>query len=948
MMGRVILLLMLLALNAVISGAYAQSDSVLTVSAQTERVKLNEQLTFRVTHDNFSIKRLGLDNRERWQDFNALRSHQSGADKPVVWGALRVYNRSRSVQRYIIDFGDAYIENASAYVLDGRGRILDSASVSFDEPLLNRAYIHDQIMLPLDLPASQTAWIVIAAKQWPQQLNTISLWAPQALQLHTQQKQTALGVNAGVLLLLAVAAFSLARGSRRLLQISLGAATTGFIFVMLLHSGIWITYFSPYTPEVAAYLVPYAKQWLLLSLVWLVREGIKRDLKTTRWLSLINFLLGFELLVLVAQPWWSALHSDAWLSVQASVWLVIATFICARTVKLTTDRITRWFVLLLIPLSFIAWLLVLPRVNTIWQGLSGIVLYSILTANVLALILAQLDKTLARLERRINSLKAMKNFYRDGYWRFLTRSNEGWFELNEKQQWRRVSRQFLKIMGINHADVLRRHWSTVDTLFGEQAKTWNDKNRTESWEHLTSVERLDGKTIWLQIEIFNDGRGRILEVTQQVEAEMHLNFLVKHDALTGLLNEREFHRLLQRQIERQKPLALITLKIGGLQVVKDQSDPATRDQALLQLVLSLREKLPSGTRVARVDEYKLGIFLNDTEQAGFTLGYQLVQVCREFRFTTSHRVFQLSAHAGVAVATPSTINVSSLLHRVEDALKLAEQSGEFSVHSATDDDQRRLQGQVERNWEQRLRQALVNEEWLLFQQPMVSGNRAHDKHCFEILLRLPESNNTDPDEALAPQQFLTAALKAGIMGKADRWLLRHVVDTFSENPFAATRLWRCHINLSIQSLEDDELINFIAQEIEQSNLRPEQLAFEIAEPVVSDNFERAYRLFKQLRELGCITVIDQFGTGFNSFRLLRQMPLTQIKINRFWVQNMLLDAVEAELVMSCIRLARAAGVEVSAVGVENDDTRTALLNEKVDYIQGYVCGRPVRWNFSGA
>lgn len=943
MIGRVFFVLIAIALTAAMNPALAQTDSVLTVSAQTERVKLNDQLSYRVTHDNFSITRLGLDSPERWENFSALRSHQSGYDKPIVWGALRVYNRSRSVQRYIIDFGDAYIENASAYILDDQGRILDSASVSFEQPLLNRPYIHDQIMLPLDIPASQTTWLVVAAKQWPQQVNTVSLWAPQALQLHTQQKQTALGVNAGVLLLLAVAAFSLARGARRLLQVSMGVVTTGFIIVMLLHSGIWITYFSPYTPEVAAYLLPYAKQWLLVALVWLLREGTKRDLKATRWLRFVNLVVAVELMTLIAQPWWPALQTNTWLSVQASVLVLAMAMVCAVTIKSSSDRITRWFVMLLVPLSVIAWLLVLPRVSALWQGLSGIVLYSVLTANVLALILAQLDKTLARLERRISSLSAMKNFYRDAYWRFLGRSNEGWFELDAKQHWRRVSRQFLQIMGINRADVLRRHWPTIVDLFGAQASTWSDKNRQESWQQLTSVERLDGKTIWLQLEIFSDGRGRILEVTQQVEAEMHLNFLVKHDALTGLLNEREFYRLLQRQLEREAPLALIVLHIGGLQVVKDQSDPATRDQALLQLVLNLRDKLPSGTRMARIGEHKLGLYLNDTEQAGFTLGYQLLQICREFRFTTSYRVFQISAHAGVATSTANTINVSSLLHRAEDALKLAEQGGEFNVHSATDDDQRRLQNQTERDWEQRLRQELVNEEWLLFQQPMISGNRDHDKHCFEILLRLPESENPDPDEALAPQQFLTAALRAGIMGKADRWLLRHVVDRFSENPFAATRLWRCHINLSIQSLEDDELINFITQEIEQSNLRPEQLAFEISEPVVAENFERAYRLFKQLREIGCVTVIDQFGTGFNSFRLLRQMPLTQIKINRFWVQNMLLDAVEAELVMSCIRLAKAVGVEVSAVGVENDDTRSALLTEKVDYIQGYVCGRPVRW-----
>lgn len=941
MKGLLVTLLVALLIN--VHSVAAQDRNLVTVSAQTERVNLNQSLRFRVTHDNFSLARIALDSPERWKTFAALRSHQSGTEKPLVWAKVRLFNRSRAVQSYIVDLGDAYISRASAYVIDERGRVIDSATVAFTEPLLNRAYISQQIMLPIDLPPNQTTWLVIAAKQWPQRINQLSLWSPQALQLHLQQKQTALGVNAGVLLLLAVAAFSLARGSKRSLQVSMGLATTAFILVMLLHSGIWITYFSPYSPEVAAYLLPYAKQWLLAALVWFVFESVKRTLTALFWQRLLKAMVLLPLLFIIAQPWWQWFQSDVWLSAQATFGVGIVGVICWRAFRLANSRVFKWFVMLLTPLFVIAWLLVMPRVSMLWQGLSGIVLYSMLTANILALILAQLDTVLLRLERRIGSLVDMKNYYRDAYWRFLNRSNEGWFELDRHHKWRRVSKQFLSILGFTSADFLRRHWPRVDMLFGEQSVTWLDEGRAESWQHLASVERLDGKTLWLQVEIFNDGRGRILDVTQQVEAEMHLNFLAKHDALTGLLNEREFRRLLQSNLDSERAVVLSLVEISGLDVIKDYTDASTRDQALLQLVITLKDKLPFGARIARFDEHKLAILLNDTEQAGFALSYQLVQVVKEFRFATQARVFQLSAHVGLAQAIPSTLNLNSFIHRTEDALKLAKQQGDFSVHSASDDDQRRLQSQAERDWEKRLRDALAKEQWLLYQQPMVSASRDQDKHCFEVLLRLPESESADPDEALAPQQFLSAALAAGIMGKADRWLLRHVLDYFADSPFAATRLWRCHINLSVQSLEDVELINFIAHELEQSNLRPDQLAFELAEPIVAEHFEQAYHLFKALRELGCITVIDQFGTGFNSFRLLRQVPLTQIKINRFWVQNMLLDAVQAELVMSCIRLAKAAGIEVSAVGVENDDTRTHLLEQHVDYLQGYVCGRPKRW-----
>ncbi|MEC9319212.1 MAG: EAL domain-containing protein, partial [Pseudomonadota bacterium] len=98
-----------------------------------------------------------------------------------------------------------------------------------------------------------------------------------------------------------------------------------------------------------------------------------------------------------------------------------------------------------------------------------------------------------------------------------------------------------------------------------------------------------------------------------------------------------------------------------------------------------------------------------------------------------------------------------------------------------------------------------------------------------------------------------------------------------------------------------------------------------------------------LNHLGFGTAIDQFGTGFNSFRLLKYLPLTQIKVNRFWVQNMLLDPTDAELVNSCIRLAQINKIEVTAVGVENDETRALLTKAQVDYLQGFACGKPTCW-----
>lgn len=527
----------------------------------------------------------------------------------------------------------------------------------------------------------------------------------------------------------------------------------------------------------------------------------------------------------------------------------------------------------------------------------------------------------------------------------ISRTHEGWFCLQSNNEWQVVNQRFTELLGAKTATALRTQWPTVTHLFGQQASAWQNLATSSSWRQLSSVERMDGKTLWLDVEIYSDGQGRALDVTQQVEAEAHLNFLSNHDPLTGLFNRGKLQRLLQQRIDEQQATTLLVIDICGLQVVEDQLGEQSRNQALLQLVLLIQEKLPTTARIARLADRQLAVLVQAPEQAGFSLAHQLLQRCREFRYSAEQKVFQFTANAGIVERTDETINALTMMSRAIDALRLAQQLGSGRVHSAEPTDQYRLEKNQHKDWEQRLREALAGEHWQLYQQPIVSARRDNDKHYFEVLLRLPQYGADRTDEAIAPQQFLKAALQAGVMGKVDRWLIQKVLQDFNADPFAVLRTGRCHINLSSQSILDSDFSHFIAQQLEHTDIEPHQLAFELSEPDIADNFDAAYELFKQLRSFGCVTVIDQFGVGFNSFLLLRQLPVDQIKVNRFWVQNMLLDPLEAQLVKACLGVAEVAKVEVCAVGVENQETRTALLKEQVDFVQGYACGAPYRWSF---
>ena len=914
---------LLLALT-LIPPAFAQDP--LTVSPQSSRLMLNEHFNYRVVNANLQVESIAINEPQRWLSPEELQDHNYAGERPNVWGVVPLFNRSNVPLTLHLHFSDPYLEQVGVYLLDKNGQVESRIISRFSTPLLQRNYLSHEQILPVTLPANKIVWLAVSVQQWPEQMPSIGLWQPGDLQLRLQQQQTALGVNAGILILLALAAAVSARlfGSRQL--ISFGGLTLTFTLALLSHSGIWITYFTPYSPDIAAELRVYISQILILALSWFIWEWSRFRFKFSRFNRIGYAVMMTAIALTILLPWLSEPWRLASVSWQINALLLWGVVVIGRSLQKQPLAGHRWQSVLMILTIIPAWLLVSPRYNPIWEGLSGLLLYSALTLVITMFLLALERYRFSRLVQRISNLKRNRKILRRRLWRILKRTGEGWFRVNPDGSIKQVNRQMIKILAAHSLKQVQAHWPKGFSIEGQR--------------QLVSIERLDGRKVWLDIELFPDSTGRMADVTKRMEAEVHLNFLAHHDAVTGLLNVREFRRLLQSRLDRKKTTSVTIIRLNGLQVIADQAGADGRDQAILQLTLSLQQKAPKSARVARISEAEIALLTNEDEQAAFAQAHRLLQVCREFRFSSEKRIFQLTGHAGIAYSHDESLAASTIMRQAREAVQLAMQQGDYRVHTHSEADQIRLIGQAEEEWEARLKKALREENWQLFAQPLVSAAKSEDKHCFELLLRLP---GNEGDEAIAPQQFLRAALNAGVMGKADRWLVREVIEHFNEQPFEANRTWRCHINLSAQSLEDVDFIRFIEQILKHSILQPEQLVFEVAEPDANEYFDETYRLFRELKDLGIGTALDQFGTGFNSFRLMRQLPLTQIKVNRFWVQDMLVDAVDAELVASCVRIAKVLDIEVCVVGVESDEARIKLTQLGVDYIQGFVCGHPVEW-----
>ena len=189
-----------------------------------------------------------------------------------------------------------------------------------------------------------------------------------------------------------------------------------------------------------------------------------------------------------------------------------------------------------------------------------------------------------------------------------------------------------------------------------------------------------------------------------------------------------------------------------------------------------------------------------------------------------------------------------------------------------------------------------------------------------------------------PMAFIPAAERYNLMHLIDRWVVRNSLRQFAD--YRAPGIWQISINLSAQSLCDDDFLQFLLEEVEDANLPPEHLCFEITETAAIANLTRAIAFMRRMKALGCRFSLDDFGSGLSSFGYLKTLPVDYLKIDGSFVRDIGEDPIDLALVESINQIGHILGIETIAEYVENDEIRRQLEEIGVDYLQGYGIARP--------
>ena len=471
-------------------------------------------------------------------------------------------------------------------------------------------------------------------------------------------------------------------------------------------------------------------------------------------------------------------------------------------------------------------------------------------------------------------------------------------------------------------------------------------------DHSKLIQRLDGSTVSVTLvgsPIHTTGKvsGTVLvlhDMTQERQYIANLSWQATHDALTGLANRREFEFRLEQtlhQLSRQPARhALMFLDLDQFKLVNDTCGHAAGDELLRHICALLQSGLREGDTLARLGGDEFGILLeNCTAEASEKIAENLRQTVQNLHFVWKGRPFVTTVSVGLVHITQSPATLESLLRAADMACYMAKEKGRNRVQLYHPDDSELSLRFGEMAWVQRLHMALEENRFCLYAQESASlGHVGGAGGHVEILLRLHD----EAGRMILPDSFIPAAERYGLMTSLDRWVVENVFKIIAQ---CMTRqdprpMAMCAINLSGNTIGDDEFLIFLRQQFVTYAVPPEMICFEITETSAISNLASAIKFINELKDLGCHFSLDDFCAGMSSFAYLKHLPVDFLKIDGSFVRDMLDDPINRAMVEVINHIGHVMGKRTIAEFVETPQIEQALLEIGVDYAQGYIIQRP--------
>lgn len=435
----------------------------------------------------------------------------------------------------------------------------------------------------------------------------------------------------------------------------------------------------------------------------------------------------------------------------------------------------------------------------------------------------------------------------------------------------------------------------------------------------------------------------IRDVSELKNLENKLVYQASHDPLTDLVNRAEFERRVEFVINTtaidDKHHILMYMDLDQFKVVNDTCGHIAGDELLKQVSEQLFSRLRDTDTLARLGGDEFGVLLKNCPlDKGEYIAEILRNLISEFRFVWHEKTFEIGVSIGLVAINRESGSLTEILSAADSACYVAKDLGRNRTHVYREDDDILAARHGEMRWVHRINDALAGNKFVLYAQRIQPLMRKNDHLHFEVLVRMLDEDGS----LIPPGAFIPAAERYNLMSSVDRWVIRNALQELSIAHKREPGLKViCALNISGQSLCNDDLVDFVSEQMNLTGIDPTSICFEITETAAIANLSKAINVIDTFRDMGCRFSLDDFGSGLSSFAYLKNLKVSYLKIDGGFVRDIIEEPINSAMVEAINKIGHVMDLETIAEFVESIPIRNYLRGIGVDYVQGYGIQRPV-------
>ncbi len=441
-------------------------------------------------------------------------------------------------------------------------------------------------------------------------------------------------------------------------------------------------------------------------------------------------------------------------------------------------------------------------------------------------------------------------------------------------------------------------------------------------------------------ELFSKSERRFMShIVRKVEYVIQQSF----DGMTGLMNrssfEEQLHESFKALSSNNDAHQIIYFDLDNLQLVNDSISRKAGDEVILRFARLLEEDLPKSGVLSRLtgDDFCLLLTHADSD-AALDFANNVRKKSPALRYLEGDKSLQVTMSIGIAEFNRDSGGEGNVLTTARMACEAAKAHGRDRIEIFDDKNRSAVRRFDDMQLVAQIQQALDSDQLELRAQRIASLNDSSNNPRFEILLRMEDGDGGSvPTDA-----FFSAAERYRMMPQIDRWVISTTIARLSEaHEIVESQGANFSINLSGQTLGDDDILEFIEDEIDQSMLGYSSFCFEITESAAVSNLDKAQAFIDRLRHRGCQISLDDFGAGLSSFAYLKNFNVDTLKIDGSFIRDITDNRISESMVAAITQVAKVMELKTVAEYVETEETRILLRKLGVDFVQGHIVGRPI-------